>query len=137
MLKDKAHFYAWICVTRKENCLVLYCAFTNSRRSSAHINVTLGCAQVTTVAVEKQAVLCILTVEIVALVIQHAKRMSRITVPSVACLEMARFFTLFHERQDFRKYIIENKICFGFLYNFARKISHYKKNSERYFHKCI
>jgi len=32
-------------------------------------------------------------------------------VPSVAFLEIARFFTLFYERQDFRKHIIGNKIC--------------------------
>jgi len=98
-------------VQHEKKTLVLYCSFTNSRRSSAHINVTLGCAHVTTGAVEKQAVLCILTFEIVALVIQHVKRKSLIIVPSVACLKIACFYTLFHERQYFRKYIVENKIC--------------------------
>ena len=49
--------------------------------------------------------------EIVALVIQHVKRMRRIMVPYVACLEIACFFTLFHEGQNFRKCVIENKIC--------------------------
>ena len=51
--------------------------------------------------------------EIIALVILHAKSMSRIIVLSVACLQITCFFffTLFHERQDFRKYITENKNC--------------------------
>jgi len=48
--------------------------------------------------------------ETVASVIQHVKRTRHIIVPSVARLEIACFFTLFHERQDFRKHVAENKI---------------------------
>ena len=39
----------------------------------------------------------------VALVIQHAKRMRRIILPSVTCLVLPDFSTLSHKLHDFRK----------------------------------
>jgi hypothetical protein len=39
----------------------------------------------------------------VALVIQHAKRMRRIILSSVACPAVQHFFALSHKRHDFRK----------------------------------
>ena len=50
-------------------------------------NVTLRRVRVTTFAVEKRKVLHIRSV-FVALVIQHAKRMRRIILSSVACLSV-------------------------------------------------
>jgi hypothetical protein len=38
----------------------------------------------------------------VALVMQHAKRMRRITLLLVACLALPHFYALFHKRHDFR-----------------------------------
>jgi hypothetical protein len=47
----------------------------------------------------------------VALVIQHAKRMHHIVLSSVACEAPQYFSTLCRKRQDFRRKVIEHKIC--------------------------
>jgi hypothetical protein len=57
-----------------------------------------------------KTVLCILSVS-VALVIQHVKRMHRITLPSVVCPAVPYLKTLSHKRYDFRKKVIEHKMC--------------------------
>jgi len=47
----------------------------------------------------------------VALVIQRAPRMRRVTVSSVACPALQYFSTLSHKRHDFRKRLIEHEMC--------------------------
>jgi len=63
---------------------------------------------------------------------QHAIRMRRFTMPSVACLAVPYFSTLSLKRHDFRKksYRTQN-MCFEFLYKFWLKISYYKKKWAR------
>ena len=47
------------------------------------------------------------------------------------------FSTLSHKRHDFRKKVTEYKMyIFIFITTFIWNISHYKKNSARYYHKC-
>jgi len=47
----------------------------------------------------------------VALIMQHAMRMRRILLSSVFCLVVLYFFfTLSHQRHDFRKKVAENKM---------------------------
>jgi hypothetical protein len=71
----------------------------------------------------------------VALVIQHATRMRRIVLPSVACPALQCSSTLSHKLHDFRD-VVEHKKCVSiFSTTFLSIISHAKKNSERYDHK--
>ena len=56
----------------------------------------------------------------VAVVIQYATRMRHI-MSSVAGLVLLCFATLYHEGHDFRKNVIEHKMCFDFLYSFFPK----------------
>jgi hypothetical protein len=75
-------------------------------------NVILRRVRETIVAVQKQKLLHILSVESVALVIQHAKSMSSSILSSVASLAPSYFSTLSHKRHDFReKKMAEQKIC--------------------------
>jgi hypothetical protein len=55
----------------------------------------------------------------VSVVIQHAKRMRHIILPSVACLALQNISTISHKRHDFRKNVLEHQMCFDFLYNFV------------------
>jgi hypothetical protein len=69
----------------------------------------------------------------VALVILYAKRMRRIMLSSVACRALKNFATLSHKEYDFRKKVIEHKMCvLIFSTTFVRNNSHSKKNSARY-----
>jgi hypothetical protein len=50
--------------------------------------------------------------------IQCEKRVRRL-FPSVACPAEPHFSTLLHKQRDFRKNVVEHKMCFGVLYNFV------------------
>jgi hypothetical protein len=73
----------------------------------------------------------------VALVIWHTQRMRHIILSSVACLAVPYFSILSHKRHDFRKNVIEHKICvLIFSTTFVWNISYSKRNSARYYHEC-
>jgi hypothetical protein len=71
----------------------------------------------------------------VALIIQHAARMRRIILSSVACLAVLYFSTLFHKQHEFRgKNLLKIKCVFSTT--LVWNISDSKNNSARYYHKC-
>jgi len=64
-----------------------------------------------------------------ALLIHHAMRMRRIILSSVSCPAVQYFSTLSHKRHDFRKKVIEHRMCvLIFCTIFVWNISHSKKN---------
>ena len=69
----------------------------------------------------------------VALVIQHAMRMRRIILSSIACLAVPYPSTLSHKQHDFRKSVTEHNMFFIFSAIFVWKISHSKKNPAKYY----
>jgi len=80
---------------------------------------------VTTVAVEKQNALHILSVCVcvsVALVIQQAIRMRRIIFSFVACPAIQYFSALSHKWHDFRRNVIEHKMCLFIFFTTVSKI---------------
>jgi hypothetical protein len=69
-------------------------------------------------------------------VIQQAKRMRHITV-SVACLDLPYISTLSHKRHNFRKAVVEHKMCiFIVSTSFISNISHSENISARYYNEC-
>jgi hypothetical protein len=73
----------------------------------------------------------------VAFIIQHALRMRRVTLSSVARRTVPYFSILSHKRHDFREKGIEHKMCvLMFSTTLFCNISHSKKNCVRYYHKC-
>jgi len=74
----------------------------------------------------------------VALVNQHAKRMGRFILSSVAC-SVLQYFILSDERNEFRKKYIEHRIYF-FLFSsqlLSKTFLTPQKNSSIYYHNCI
>ena len=71
----------------------------------------------------------------VVIVMENAMHMRRIILSFVACLVLPYFSTLSHKRHDFRKNVIECRICFLlFFATFVWNISH-SKIIVRYYHK--
>ena len=57
-----------------------------------------------------------------------------IVVLSVACVAQSYFSSLSHKRHDFREKVVEQGVCFGFLYNLSEMFL-ILRTQERY-HKC-
>jgi hypothetical protein len=76
-------------------------------------NITLRRVRVPTVAVENSKYSITYSQCVyVALDIQHAKRMRRVILSSVACLAVPYFSTLSHKRHDFRKNLLNVECLF-------------------------
>jgi hypothetical protein len=68
-----------------------------------------------------------------AVTIQHAKRMRHILLSSVACLAVPHRSTVSHKRRDFPEGVTEHKVCVSiFCTTFVWNISHSKKYSASY-----
>ena len=73
----------------------------------------------------------------IALTIQLAKSMRPIILSSVTCPAEPYFLTMSHKRSHFRKKKnTEYKICFTSFTKLVWNISHPKKYSAKYYHKC-
>jgi len=91
----------------------------------------------------RQYLLHILSVTCVALGIQHALCVSRITLSSVACPSVLHLPTFSHKRYDFRGGVwgrgesYRTKMSVLILSsNYVWHIFRSKQNSARYYHKC-
>jgi hypothetical protein len=73
----------------------------------------------------------------VVLRIQHAMRMRRITLSSVACPAVPYFSILSHKRHDFREKLLNIKRILISSIHFVWNISHCKKNSTRCYDTCL
>ena len=81
--------------------------------------------------------MCVCVCVFVALVIQHAKRMRRVTLSFVASATLQHFATLSHKKHDFREQVTEHKkYVLIFSITSVRKVYHSKMNSERCYHNC-
>src|SRR5215469_2744427 len=68
----------------------------------------------------------------VALIIQQAKRMRGVLLPSVACPDLPYFSTLILKRHDFRgENVWKTNVCFDFLQKLFLKYFLLEKNSAR------
>jgi hypothetical protein len=102
-------------------------------------NLTMKCVTVTIFAAEKQQILHILSVS-VAFVIQHARRMRRIILSSVASLALPHF-SLCHKRHDFRGGggggLLNIKCVFclfstPFVWNISRSMEKWSRYDDKY-----
>ena len=67
-----------------------------------------------------------------ALDIQHARRMRRIVLSSVACLNLPHFPTLSHERHHFgRKKVNEHKMCVLIFTTFLSETFFFLRRTEQ------
>jgi hypothetical protein len=70
----------------------------------------------------------------VALVIQHAKRMCRVLLSSVACTALPHFSILSHKEHHSRENSIQHKMRVSIFFTyFTWNTSHSKNNSARYY----
>ena len=110
--------------------------FNSQQDRQCTYNVTIRRVRATIVAAEKQKVLHILSVCLYLWV--PSVKCACVILSSVAWSALQYFSTLSLKRDDFRKKVIEHKMCvLIFSTTFVWNISHSKKKLARYDHKCI
>jgi len=100
------------------------------KTGSVRTNVSVKGVRLTIVALEKQCVTHAVYMS-VALGIQLAKRLRRITLSSASCPAAPHFPALSHKRHDLRKIIIEHKIGFWLFQQLLSKTILALRRTER------
>jgi hypothetical protein len=107
----------------------------NGQNRQWRYNAALRRVRVTIFRVKKQMI--VTYYDCVSVAYLSSMQSACALLPSVACPALQYFSTLSHKRHGIREKVIEHKMCvLIFSTTFVRNISHSKKNSERYYHKC-
>ena len=118
----------------KLNNSILWCTVEKTWKKARQCtyNITLKLVRTTGCCSERAINVTYSECVFVALIIQHAKRMRRIILSSVARLDLPYFSTLSHKRYDYRKESLNIKFAFWFSVQLLSEICLILRRNVRY-----